>query len=77
MDNSEMDNSQKAEITVQFTQDSFNDDLYSDFFDYHDLGVPLSIAVQQEMVILTDAGEKVLQETYEDLCLRFEADPDR
>ena len=72
-----MDNREKAEIIVQFTQDSFSDELYADFFDYNDLGVPLSIAVQQEMVILTDAGEKVLQETYEDLCLRFEADPNR
>jgi len=77
MDNREMGNVEKAEIIVQFTQDAFNDDLYSDFFDYNDLGVPLSIAVQQEMVILTDAGEGVLQETWKELCTMFNADPEK
>lgn len=77
MENDSMGNSEIAEIIVQFTQDSFNDDLYSDFFDDNDLGVPMAIAVVQDMVVLKDGGEKVLQETYKDLCLRFEADPNR
>ena len=71
-----MDNRTKAEILVQFTQDSFNDETYSDFFDYNDLGIPLSIAIVQDMVILTDAGEQLLDETWKDLCLLFEANPD-
>jgi hypothetical protein len=71
-----MDNRTKAEILVQFTQDSFNDEEYSEFFDYNDLGIPLSIAVVQEMVILTDEGEQLLDETWKDLCLLFEADPE-
>jgi hypothetical protein len=71
-----MDNRTKAEILVQFTQDSFNDETYSDFFDYNDLGIPMSIAVVQDMVILTDSGEQLLDETWKDLCLLFEADPD-
>jgi hypothetical protein len=71
-----MDNRTKAEIIVQFTQDSFNDETYSEFFDYNDLGVPMSIAVMQDMVILTDAGEQLLDETWKDLCLLFEANPD-
>jgi hypothetical protein len=71
-----MDNRTKAEILVQFTQDSFNDETYSEFFDYNDLGIPMSIAVVQDMVILTDAGEQLLDETWKDLCLLFEADPD-
>lgn len=71
-----MDNRAKAEILVQFTQDSFNDETYSDFFDYNDLGIPLSIAIVQDMVILTDAGEQLLDETWKDLCLLFEANPD-
>ena len=71
-----MDNRTKAEILVQFTQDEFNSGEYEEFFDYNDLGIPLSIAITQDMVILTDAGEQLLDETWKDLCLLFEANPD-
>jgi hypothetical protein len=70
-----MDNRTKAEILVQFTQDYFNSGEYEEFFDYNDLGIPLSIAITQEMVILTDSGEQLLEETWKELCLLFEADP--
>ena len=70
-----MDNITKAEILVQFTQDEFNSGDYEDFFDYNDLGIPLSIAIVQEMVILTDAGEQLLEETWIELCNLFNADP--
>ena len=70
-----MDNRTKAEILVQFTQDEFNSGDYEDFFDYNDLGVPLAIAINNDLVILTDAGEQLLDETWKDLCLLFEADP--
>ena len=71
-----MDNRTKAEILVQFTQDEFNSGEYDDFFDYNDLGIPMAIAVTQDMVILTDAGEQLLDETWNELCLLFEANPD-
>ena len=71
-----MDNRTKAEILVQFTQDEFNSGEYEEFFDYNDLGIPLSIAITQDMVILTDAGEELLDETWKDLCLLFDANPD-
>jgi hypothetical protein len=70
-----MDNRTKAEILVQFTQDEFNSGEYEEFFDYNDLGIPLSIAITQDMVILTDSGEQLLEETWKELCLLFEADP--
>ena len=70
-----MDNRTKAEILVQFTQDEFNLGNYDDFFDYNDLGIPMSIAITQDMVILTDAGEQLLEETWIELCLLFNADP--
>ena len=70
-----MDNRTKAEILVQFTQDNFNDEMYEEFFDYNDLGIPLSIAIMQDMVILTDSGEQLLEETWIELCLLFKADP--
>ena len=71
-----MDNRTKAEILVQFTQDYFNSDEYDDFFDYNDLGIPMSIAITQDMVILTDSGEELLEETWKELCLLFNANPD-
>jgi hypothetical protein len=71
-----MDNRTKAEILVQFTQDEFNSGEYDEFFDYNDLGIPMAIAVTQDMVILTDAGEQLLDETWNELCLLFEANPD-
>ena len=69
-----MDNRTKAEIIVQFTQDQFNSGDYDEFFDYNDLGVPMSIAIDQDMVILTDKGEQLLEETWTELCLLFKAD---
>jgi hypothetical protein len=71
-----MDNRTKAEILVQFTQDEFNSGEYDEFFDYNDLGIPLSIAITQDMVILTDSGEELLEETWKELCLLFDANPD-
>ena len=71
-----MDNRTKAEILVQFTQDYFNSGEYEEFFDYNDLGIPLSIAITQDMVILTDSGEQLLEETWKELCLLFDANPD-
>ena len=71
-----MDNRTKAEILVQFTQDEFNSGEYDEFFDYNDLGIPLSIAITQDMVILTDSGEELLDETWKELCLLFNANPD-
>jgi hypothetical protein len=71
-----MDNRTKAEILVQFTQDEFNSGEYEEFFDYNDLGIPLSIAIVQDMVILTDSGEELLEETWKELCLLFDANPD-
>ena len=69
-----MDNRTKAEILVQFTQDYFNSEEYDEFFDYNDLGIPMSIAITQDMVILTDAGEQLLEETWIELCNLFGAD---
>lgn len=67
----------KAEIIIQFTQDSFDDEQYDDFFDYNDLGVPLAVAVFNELVILTSEGIKLFNETWEDLCKLFDRDPEQ
>ena len=66
----------KAQIIVEFTQDSFLDEEYSAFFDDNDLGVPLAIAVTQDMVDLTDSGLMIFEETWRDLCDLFDASPE-
>jgi hypothetical protein len=71
-----MDNRTKAEILVQFTQDEFNSGEYDEFFDYNDLGIPMAIALTQDMIILTNEGEQLLEETWKELCLLFNANPD-
>jgi hypothetical protein len=71
-----MDTKSKAQILIQFTQDSFNDEVFEDFFDYNDLGIPMAIAIDQEMVILTDKGEELINETWNELCELFNVDPE-
>jgi acyl carrier protein len=66
----------KAQIIVEFTQDSFLDEEYSDFFEYNDLGVPLAIAITQDMVDLTESGLTIFEETWSDLCELFDANPE-
>lgn len=70
-----MDNESKAEILVEFTQDNFDDEVYEEFFDYNDLGIPIAIALTQEMVVLTNKGEELIEETWKELCELFGADP--
>jgi hypothetical protein len=70
-----MENITKAQILVEFTQDNFNDEVYEDFFDYNDLGIPIAIALTQEMIILTDKGDALIDETWNELCQLFGADP--
>ena len=65
----------KAMLIGAFTQEYFNDEQFSDFFDYNDLGVPLAISFVQGHVNLRPEGEKTLLETWNDLCLTLNADP--
>lgn len=65
----------KAVIIVEFTQDNFDSDEYDEFFDYNDLGVPLAVAIQNDLVILTSQGIELFNETWNDLCKLFNRDP--
>jgi acyl carrier protein len=65
----------KAQIIVEFTQDNLQSGEHNDFFDYNDLGVPLAIAIIQDMVDLTDSGLIVFEETWSDLCQIHDVDP--
>ena len=65
----------KAEIIKEFIEENYLDDLYEDFFDYNDLGVPIAIAIVSDLVILTKEGEDLLNETWIELCEIFGSDP--
>jgi hypothetical protein len=55
----------KATILVEFVQANFSDPRFEEFFDYNDLGLPLAIAVENELCTLNDKGTEVINETYE------------
>ena len=64
----------KAQIVVEFIQDYKDDEEYEEFFEYNDLGIPLAIAITQDMAYLTDSGSNVFEETWARLCDLFDAD---
>lgn len=73
-----MDIKTKAEIIVQFTEELKDKKEFQDFFQYHDLGVPLAICVVKGFAELTDLGyEEVLYETYVDICDIYGADENK
>ena len=71
-----MDNKVKAEIITDFVVRNSEEDKYSDFFAYNDLGIPLAVAHNAGLCTLNDEGDKMLAETYELLCAELKADPD-
>ena len=72
-----LDTREKAEIIFEFINGYRNDESFEDFFSYNDLGVPMAVMIVNELVILTDKGLQVIDETWEELCtiLNF-ADPE-
>jgi hypothetical protein len=56
----------KAQIIVDFAYrftDSDNED-FQDFLDYNDLGIPLAVAITNDLCEINDKGMKVFEETY-------------
>jgi hypothetical protein len=58
----------KAEIIMAFAEQQVNNTYFNDFYNYHDLGVPLSICISHDLVVLNDTGQEVIDETYNALC---------
>jgi len=54
----------KAEIIIQFTEQFVDDERFEDFFSYNDLGIPLSVAVFNDLCELNDKGIITLDETF-------------
>lgn len=66
-----MELNEKAYILTDFTIEFSNDESYQEFFDYNDLGIPIAVALANDLVILTQAGEDLLNETWRYLCELF------
>jgi hypothetical protein len=58
----------KAQIIMAFAEQQVNNTEFDDFYNYHDVGVPLSICISFDLVILNDTGQEVIDETYNALC---------
>lgn len=70
-----MDYKQKAQLIIEFTEQELGNEQFDDFFDYNDLGVPVAIALVNNLITLTKDGEVLIDETYQELCNLFDADP--
>jgi len=64
----------KAQIIVEFVQDFRDSGEYEEFFDDSHLGIPLAIAITQDMADLTESGLAIFEETWSQLCELFEMD---
>ena len=59
---------EKAEIIFEFMNDHSSDEAFEDFFSYNDLGVPMAVMIVNDLIILTDEGLDVINETWKSLC---------
>lgn len=72
-----LDTREKAEIIFEFINGYRSDEAFEDFFSYNDLGVPMAVMIVNELVILTDKGLQVIDETWTELCsVLNNADPE-
>lgn len=71
-----MDTTTKAKLIAEFSYENINEPLAQDFFEYHDLGVPLAIAITNQLCTITDKGVEVIQETYNSVCDEMEVPND-
>ena len=71
-----MDIDNKIQAIVEFSTDTVKIaiELYDDFFQYNDLGIPLAIAVNANLATLNDEGVKIIEETFIELCKAMEID---
>jgi hypothetical protein len=69
-----MDLDSKIEIIVEFIHRYFGDKRFKAFFDYNNIGIPLSLAVDQNLCSLNFEGIKIIEETYNSLCFELNID---
>lgn len=78
-----METELKAKIIEELVRDFFADpDMYveedvAEFLMYNDLGIPLAQGIIYELIdTLTPQGLATIEETWKNMCLMLDADPD-
>lgn len=64
----------KAQILVEFLNRKSDEEVYDDFFAYNDLGLPLAVAVFNDLCELNERGIAMLDETYLMLLTELEVE---
>lgn len=64
------------EVARDFTVGDLDRDFFSDFIIYNDLGLPLAQIVVYDLGNLNSEGKRIVEETWQELCLLLDADPD-
>ena len=54
----------KAQIIIEFTERFVDNEDFEDFFSYNDLGIPLAVAVFNDLCQLNDKGMITWDETF-------------
>lgn len=62
----------KAQILSQLWLDYRDDEEFTDFIEYNDLGLPLAYAVSTDIVKITAQAEKMIGETFDLLLVGLE-----
>lgn len=62
----------KASILAELWIDYRNDDNFTDFIEYNDLGLPLAYAVTEGIVESTTLAAKYIEETFDLLLAAFD-----
>ena len=65
MDNNKTDFSTKCEILTELWMDYRGDEEFQDFIDYNDIGLPLAFIISNELAKVTDAGQGLIEETWD------------
>jgi hypothetical protein len=69
-----MDIESKIEIIVEFIHRYYDDRRFKTFFKLNDMGIPLSLAVNQNLCSLNSAGIEIIIQTYNSLCFELNID---
>lgn len=77
-----MDIEYKCFLIEQFVREygkyehSYKSEEYIEFLSYNDLGVPMAQAYTYDLIELTDEGVALIEETWINLCLMVDTDPE-
>lgn len=64
------------EVARDFTVGDLDREFFSDFIIYNDLGLPLAQIIVYDLGTLNNEGKNVVEETWKELCLLLDVDPD-